>query len=68
MKTKEFKDNIKNMGLNDLTAQLVDLRGNLFALRLRKITSHVKNHAEIRLLRKNIARTLTVLRHKACCQ
>jgi len=42
-----------------------ELAGQLFALRLQKVTGQLDNPAKIGDVRRNLARVLTVLREKA---
>ena len=41
-----------------------DLAAQLFALRLQKVTGQLENPAKVRLVRKDLARVLTVIREK----
>ena len=59
MKSTEFKNTLEQMNVQQLTEKLDSLRHELFGLRLSMSTSHVKNYAQFRVLRKNIARVLT---------
>ena len=59
MKVTEFKNALEPMNLQQLQEKLDSLRHELFSLRLSVSTSHVKDHAQFKLLRKNIARVLT---------
>lgn len=64
MKVDAFKDELKNMDVQQLREKLEQLRGQLFTLKLNARTSHVKNHAEFDQLRRNIARVLTFIQSK----
>ena len=59
MKVTEFKDALNRMDVQQMREKLDSLRHELFSLRLSVSTSHVKNHAQFKQLRKNIARVLT---------
>ena len=59
MKATEFKKALEPMNAQQLTEKLDSLRHELFGLRLSVSTAHVKNHAQFKELRKNIARVLT---------
>jgi ribosomal protein L29 len=64
MKVTKLSDEFKQMHIEQLQEKLEQLRGELFALRLKAKTSHIKNHAEFKFLRGNIARILTFMREK----
>ncbi len=59
MKVTEFKDALERMDVQQMREKLDSLRHELFSLRLSVSTAHVKNHAQFKQLRKNIARVLT---------
>ncbi len=52
---------LKELGRNELKSKLVDLRREQFALRAKKSTGSLEKPASLRLLRKQIARVLTLL-------
>ena len=64
MKVTKLNDEFKQMDVKQLQEKLEQLRGELFAIKLKAKTSHIKNHAEFKLLRGNIARVLTFMREK----
>ncbi len=64
MKVTKLNDEFKQMDAKQLREKLEQLRGQLFTLKLNAKTSHVKNHADFKLLRGNIARVLTFVRGK----
>ncbi len=59
MKATEFKSELGRMDVQQMKEKLDLLRHELFSLRLSVSTAHVKNHAQFKQLRKNIARVLT---------
>jgi ribosomal protein L29 len=59
MKVTEFKKTLEHMNMQQLQEKLDSLRHELFGLRLTVATAHVKDHAQFKQLRKNIARVLT---------
>ncbi len=62
MKVTKIKDELKKMDTQQLREKLEQLRGQLFTLKLNAKTSHVKNHAEFKQLKQNIARVLTFMK------
>lgn len=64
MKVTKFNDELKHMDLQQLQERLEQLRGQLFSVKLKTKTAHVKNNSEFRLLRGNIARVLTFMREQ----
>ncbi|HLM84094.1 MAG TPA: 50S ribosomal protein L29 [Candidatus Bathyarchaeia archaeon] len=58
MKIKEIREKSEN----ELKKDLTDLRNKLAKLRFDISAKQVKNHREIRKAKKDIARTLTVLK------
>lgn len=64
MKSTEFKTSLEKMSVQQLLEKLDVLRKELFGLRLSVSTSHVKNYAQFRQYRNNIARVLTQLGQK----
>ena len=55
---------ISSLSLDELAAKSVELRGELFSVRIRKATGQLENTAKLRLLRRDIARVETILREK----
>jgi large subunit ribosomal protein L29 len=53
-----------SLSLDELTAKSLELRGELFNVKIRKATGQLENTAKLRLLRRDIARVETVLREK----
>ena len=61
MKTKKFVEDLKNMSVAELNAQLVDAKKGLFNLRFQNATNQLDNTGRIREVRRNIARIQTVI-------
>ncbi|MBC9785261.1 50S ribosomal protein L29 [Heliobacillus mobilis] len=60
MKAKELQD----LSTEELNKKLVDFKDELFRLRFQLATQQLENPMRIREVRKNIARTQTVLRQR----
>lgn len=60
MKAKELRE----LTVDELKRKLEDLRRELFNLRFQQITHQLKNPIRIRIVRKDIARILTILKEK----
>ncbi len=61
----EMKANeIRNMSVSDLENKLVELKKDLFMLRMQHATNHLDNPTKISAARRDIARVKTVLREK----
>ena len=65
MKTKEYLDELKTKSVEELGADLVTAKKELFNLRFQNATNQLDNTARIKEVRKNIARIETVLSAKA---
>ncbi|MCR4798449.1 MAG: 50S ribosomal protein L29 [Lachnospiraceae bacterium] len=61
MKNKNFVDELNNKSVDELNAQLVEAKKELFNLRFQNATNQLENTARIREVRKNIARIQTVI-------
>ena len=61
MKNKNFVDELNNKSVEELNAQLVEAKKELFNLRFQNATNQLENTARIREVRKNIARIQTVI-------
>lgn len=57
-------EEIRALGSEDLSKQMESARRELFDLRFRAATRQLVNHREIRNVKKNIARLLTIIREK----
>ena len=64
MKTSEFVKELKSQSVEDLQAQLVEAKKELFNLRFQNATNQLDNTARINVVRKNIARIQTVISEK----
>jgi len=60
MKALELRD----MSVDELRGKETDLRKELFNLRFRQATGEIENPLRIRMVRKDIARVLTVINEK----
>ncbi|MFA5857957.1 MAG: 50S ribosomal protein L29 [Elusimicrobiota bacterium] len=63
MKKKQWTE-IKEVGLNELQARLTEMKSKLAQLRFSKRTTGLKNPLEIRNLRRDIARIMTLINTK----
>ncbi len=61
MKKTNFVDELKNKSVEELSAQLVEAKKELFNLRFQNATNQLDNTARIREVRRNIARIQTVI-------
>jgi large subunit ribosomal protein L29 len=64
MKVTKFKEELKNLSMQQLQEKLDELQRTLFSLRLSKRTGHVKDYAQFQKVRKNIARVMTFMTQK----
>ena len=55
---------IRNLTAEELNAKLLDLKKDLFMLRMQHATNHLDNPVKIAAVRRDIARVKTVLREK----
>ena len=55
---------IRNMSATELEAKLVELKKDLFMLRMQHATNQLDNPVKISAVRRDIARVKTVLREK----
>ena len=53
-------DSLRALSGDELAAHLREQRGQLFQVRLQQTIGQVENHRQIRAIRKEIARTMTV--------
>jgi large subunit ribosomal protein L29 len=53
-------DNLRALTVDELAAHLREQRGQLFQVRLQQTIGQVENHRQIRAIRREIARTMTV--------
>ena len=57
-------NDIRKMTTAELAAKLVDLKKNLFTLRMQHATNQLDNPTQIATVKKDIARINTILREK----
>ncbi|MDO5457794.1 MAG: 50S ribosomal protein L29 [Atopococcus tabaci] len=62
MKTKEFKEQLKEMSVEQMIDMENEYREELFNLRFQLATGQLENTARIQTVRKAIARVKTALR------
>ena len=55
---------IRSLSVDDLQSKLVDLKKDLFMLRMQHATNHLDNPTKISAVRRDIARVKTVLSEK----
>ena len=55
---------IRNMSATELEGKLMELKKDLFMLRMQHATNHLDNPVKISAVRRDIARVKTVLREK----
>lgn len=64
MKLKTFKEELKQLSLEELKVKIDSLRRDLFGLKLSASTAHIKDYSIFEKLRKNIAYALTLENQK----
>lgn len=65
MKTKEIKEELKTKTIDELKAELVERKTELFNLRFQHATGQLENPIRIREVKRTIARIQTILTQKA---
>ena len=55
---------VRNMSASELEAKLVELKKDLFFLRMQHATNQLENPVKISLVKKDIARVQTIIREK----
>ena len=65
MKSKEFVKELQAKSLDQLNADLVDAKKELFNLRFQNATNQLDNTGRIKEVRRNIARIQTVIVEKS---
>ncbi|MCM1498286.1 MAG: 50S ribosomal protein L29 [Clostridium sp.] len=65
MKTKEFIADLKAKSVEELNAELVAAKKELFNLRFQNATNQLENTSRIKEVRRNIARIQSVMTEKA---
>ena len=61
MKSKQYMEDLKNKSVEELNADLVAAKKELFNLRFQNATNQLENTSRIKEAKKNIARIKTVL-------
>ncbi|MBQ1548691.1 MAG: 50S ribosomal protein L29 [Lachnospiraceae bacterium] len=65
MKKNAFNEELRSKSVEELKAELVDAKKELFNLRFQNATNQLDNTGRIREVRKNIARIQTAMTLKA---
>ncbi|MCM1158428.1 MAG: 50S ribosomal protein L29 [Bacteroidales bacterium] len=65
MKTKEYRDDLKSKNVEELKAELVAAKKELFNLRFQNATNQLENTSRIKEVRRNIARIQSIMTEKA---
>ncbi len=55
------RDEVLNIAFDELEAKLVELQGEMENLQLQKATHQITNPLRIRMVRRNIARVMTLI-------
>lgn len=64
MVNKMKASEIRSLSVDELQSKLVDLKKDLFMLRMQHATNHLDNPTKISAVRRDIARVKTVLSEK----
>lgn len=65
MKTKEYVKDLNAKSVEELNAELVTAKKELFNLRFQNATNQLENTSRIKEVRRNIARIQSVMTEKA---
>ena len=65
MKTKEYREDLKSKNVEELNAELVAAKKELFNLRFQNATNQLENTSRIKEVRRNIARIQSIMTEKA---
>ncbi|MCM1495871.1 MAG: 50S ribosomal protein L29 [Bacteroides sp.] len=65
MKTKEYVQDLKAKSVEELNAELVAAKKELFNLRFQNATNQLENTSRIKEVRRNIARIQSIMTEKA---
>lgn len=65
MKTKEYVSDLKEKSVDELKAELVAAKKELFNLRFQNATNQLDNTSRIKEVRRNIARIQSIMTEKA---
>jgi large subunit ribosomal protein L29 len=64
MKTKDYVQDIRTKSEEELSAELIDAKKELFNLRFQNATNQLENSGRIKEVRRNIARIQTLITEK----
>lgn len=64
MKSKQYLEDLRNKSVEELNADLVAAKKELFNLRFQNATNQLENTSRIKEVKRNIARIKTVLTAK----
>ena len=64
MKSAKFTEELKKMSADELNAKLIELKEELFTLRVQHAINQLDNPQQIVEVKRNIARVMTVLSQK----
>ena len=65
MKTKEYREDLRSKNVEELNAELVAAKKELFNLRFQNATNQLENTSRFKEVRRNIARIQSVMTEKA---
>ncbi|MCI8508408.1 MAG: 50S ribosomal protein L29 [Lachnospiraceae bacterium] len=65
MKTKEYREDLRSKNVEELNAELVAAKKELFNLRFQNATNQLENTSRIKEVRRNIARIQSIMTEKA---
>lgn len=65
MKTKEYREDLRAKNVEELNAELVAAKKELFNLRFQNATNQLENTSRIKEVRRNIARIQSIMTEKA---
>jgi len=65
VKTKEYREDLRSKNIEELNAELVAAKKELFNLRFQNATNQLENTSRIKEVRRNIARIQSVMTEKA---
>lgn len=68
MKSNQYINDLKSKSAEELAAELVSAKKELFNLRFQNATNQLDNTSRIREVRKNIARIQTVINQQKAAQ
>ena len=68
MKSKNRLSDLKTMSEDQLDAEVLNLKKEQFNLRFQRATGQLENTARVRVVRRDIARVMTLAAHKRAAQ